>query len=97
MTRTVFSVRVITRDIISDFLSRFRSILGGRVKVYEKARAQKKVRYFSKDNSWHLFMRRIKTEWEMLNNIGKATNAAFDEVLHLTLSKNDSLKVASRS
>lgn len=37
MTRTVFKVRVITRDIISDFLARFKSILGGRVKVYERA------------------------------------------------------------
>ena len=37
MTKTVFKVRVVTRDMVTDFFARFRSILGGRVKVYEKA------------------------------------------------------------
>jgi uncharacterized protein YbjQ (UPF0145 family) len=37
MTKTIFKVRVLSRDMISDFMARFRSILGGRVKVYEKA------------------------------------------------------------
>jgi uncharacterized protein YbjQ (UPF0145 family) len=37
MTKTVFKVRVLSKDMISDFMARFRSILGGRVKVYEKA------------------------------------------------------------
>jgi len=37
MMRTIFKVRVITRDMITDFFARFRSILGGRVKAYEKA------------------------------------------------------------
>jgi len=35
--KTVFKVRVVTRDMITDFFARFRSILGGRVKSYEKA------------------------------------------------------------
>ena len=35
--KTVFKVRVVTRDMITDFFARFRSIIGGRVKVYEKA------------------------------------------------------------
>lgn len=35
--RTIFKVRVITKDIISDTFARFRSIVGGRVKVYERA------------------------------------------------------------
>lgn len=37
MTRTVFKVRVITKDVFSDAFARFRSIIGGRVKAYEKA------------------------------------------------------------
>jgi len=37
MVQTVFKVRVLTRDMITDFFARFRSILGGRVKAYEKA------------------------------------------------------------
>jgi uncharacterized protein YbjQ (UPF0145 family) len=37
MVQTVFKVRVVTRDMITDFFARFRSILGGRVKAYEKA------------------------------------------------------------
>ena len=37
MTKTVFKVRVVTRDMVTDFFARFRSILGGRVKAYEKA------------------------------------------------------------
>ena len=37
MTKTVFKVRVVTRDMITDFFARFRSIIGGRVKAYEKA------------------------------------------------------------
>jgi uncharacterized protein YbjQ (UPF0145 family) len=37
MSKTVFKVRVVTRDMITDFFARFRSILGGRVKAYEKA------------------------------------------------------------
>ena len=35
--KTVFKVRVVTRDMITDFFARFKSILGGRVKSYEKA------------------------------------------------------------
>ena len=35
--KTVFKVRVVTRDMITDFFARFRSIIGGRVKAYEKA------------------------------------------------------------
>lgn len=35
--RTVFKVRVISKDMITDFFARFRSILGGRVKAYERA------------------------------------------------------------
>lgn len=35
--RTVFSVRVVTRDMITDFFARFKSMWGGRVKSYEKA------------------------------------------------------------
>lgn len=35
--KTVFVVRVVSRDIITDFVSRFRSILGGRVRAYERA------------------------------------------------------------
>jgi len=35
--KTIFVVRVISRDIITDFVSRFRSILGGRVRAYERA------------------------------------------------------------
>ena len=34
--RTVFIVRVMTKDMISDFFARFRSIIGGRVKSYER-------------------------------------------------------------
>jgi uncharacterized protein YbjQ (UPF0145 family) len=34
--RTVFIVRVITKDMISDFFARVRSIIGGRVKSYER-------------------------------------------------------------
>ena len=37
MTKTIFKVRVVTRDMITDFFARFRSIIGGRVKVYERA------------------------------------------------------------
>lgn len=35
--RTIFKVRVISKDILSDTFARFRSIIGGRVKVYERA------------------------------------------------------------
>lgn len=34
--KTVFKVRVITKDVFSDMFARFRSIVGGRVKGYEK-------------------------------------------------------------
>ena len=37
MTKTVFAVRVITKDVLSDAFARFRNIIGGRVKIYEKA------------------------------------------------------------
>lgn len=37
MVKTVFKVRVITKDVITDAFARFRSIIGGRVKAYEKA------------------------------------------------------------
>jgi uncharacterized protein YbjQ (UPF0145 family) len=37
MTKTVFKVRVITKDVITDAFARFRSIIGGRVKSYEMA------------------------------------------------------------
>jgi uncharacterized protein YbjQ (UPF0145 family) len=33
---TVFRVRVITKDVISDTIARFKSIIGGRIKAYEK-------------------------------------------------------------
>jgi len=36
MTKTVFAVRVITKDVITDAFARFRNIIGGRVKSYEK-------------------------------------------------------------
>lgn len=36
MTRTVFKVRIVTRDIITDFFARFKSMTGGRIKAYEK-------------------------------------------------------------
>lgn len=36
MVKTVFKVRVITKDVLSDAFARFRSIIGGRVKAYEK-------------------------------------------------------------
>jgi uncharacterized protein YbjQ (UPF0145 family) len=36
MVKTVFKVRIITKDAISDAFARFKSIIGGRVKVYEK-------------------------------------------------------------
>ena len=35
--RTVFVVRVITKDIFSDVFAHFKSILGGRIKGYEMA------------------------------------------------------------
>jgi len=35
-TREVFKVRVITRDMITDTFAQWKSILGGRVKSYEK-------------------------------------------------------------
>lgn len=34
--KTVFKVRVVTKDMITDMFARFRSIIGGRVKAYEK-------------------------------------------------------------
>jgi uncharacterized protein YbjQ (UPF0145 family) len=34
--KTVFKVRVVTRDVFTDMFARFRSIIGGRVKAYEK-------------------------------------------------------------
>lgn len=34
--KTVFKVRVVTKDVISDLFARWRSIIGGRVKAYEK-------------------------------------------------------------
>jgi len=34
--KTVFKVRVVTRDVFTDMFSRFRSIIGGRIKAYEK-------------------------------------------------------------
>jgi uncharacterized protein YbjQ (UPF0145 family) len=34
--KTVFKVRVVTKDVISDTLARLRSIIGGRVKTYER-------------------------------------------------------------
>jgi uncharacterized protein YbjQ (UPF0145 family) len=37
MVKTVFKVRVITKDVLTDAFSRFRSIIGGRIKAYEKA------------------------------------------------------------
>jgi len=37
MTKTVFKVRVITKDVLTDAFARFKSILGGRIKAYEKA------------------------------------------------------------
>lgn len=33
--RTVFSVRVITKDMVSDFFARMKSLIGGRIKSYE--------------------------------------------------------------
>ena len=33
--RTVFKVRVVTKNIISDLFAKWRSIIGGRVKAYE--------------------------------------------------------------
>jgi uncharacterized protein YbjQ (UPF0145 family) len=37
MVKTVFKVRVITKDVLTDAFARFKSILGGRIKAYEKA------------------------------------------------------------
>jgi uncharacterized protein YbjQ (UPF0145 family) len=37
MVKTVFRCRVVTKDVITDAFARFRSIIGGRVKAYEKA------------------------------------------------------------
>lgn len=34
--RTVFEVRVVTKNIFSDLLAKYKSILGGRVKCYEE-------------------------------------------------------------
>lgn len=34
--RTIFKVRVVTKDVVSDMFARFRSIIGGRVKSYER-------------------------------------------------------------
>lgn len=34
--RTVFAVRVLTKDMITDTFATWRSIIGGRVKSYEK-------------------------------------------------------------
>ena len=34
--KTVFKVRVVTKDVVTDLFARFRSIIGGRVKSYEK-------------------------------------------------------------
>ncbi len=34
--KTVFKVRVVTKDMFTDMFARFRSIIGGRVKAYEK-------------------------------------------------------------
>jgi len=36
MVKTVFKVRVVTKDVLTDAFARFKSILGGRVKAYEK-------------------------------------------------------------
>lgn len=36
MTKTVFKVRVITKDVLTDTFARFKSIIGGRIKAYEK-------------------------------------------------------------
>ena len=38
--RTVFSVRVLTKDMITDTFATWRSIIGGRVKSYEKVIAK---------------------------------------------------------
>lgn len=35
--RTIFKVRVVTRDAIRDTFAKFKSIIGGRLKGYEKA------------------------------------------------------------
>ena len=34
--KVVFAVRVITKDMISDFFARIKSLIGGRIKSYEK-------------------------------------------------------------
>lgn len=34
--KEVFAVRVLTKDMVSDFFARMRSLVGGRVKSYEK-------------------------------------------------------------
>jgi len=40
MTRTVFAVRVLTKDMITDTFATWRSIIGGRVKSYEQVIAK---------------------------------------------------------
>jgi uncharacterized protein YbjQ (UPF0145 family) len=35
MTKTVFKVRVVTKDVLTDAFARFKSIIGGRIKAYE--------------------------------------------------------------
>ena len=34
--KVVFAVRVVTKDMISDFFGRMKSLIGGRIKSYEK-------------------------------------------------------------
>jgi len=34
--KEVFIVRVITKDMVSDFFARMKSLIGGRIKSYEK-------------------------------------------------------------
>lgn len=38
--RTVFAVRVVTKDMITDTLATWKSIIGGRIKSYEKVIAK---------------------------------------------------------
>jgi len=37
MTKVVFRVRVISKDVLSDSFARFKSIIGGRIRGYERA------------------------------------------------------------
>lgn len=71
--KTVFKVKVIARDVISDFYAKFKNITGGRIKTYEKLIQDALEEAYNE----------LKTEYPNIKNIMVGTTHMLENVAEL--------------